>query len=347
MKKIILFCLIFTWCFGVKAQENNTVQEKSFRFMFYNVENLFDTEDDPEKDDNEFLPGGAKYWNKYRYEDKLFHIYQVVTAVGEWNAPEIIGLCEVENRKVLEDLIAKTPLTNAGYKIIHYESPDNRGIDVAFLYREKYFKPLEHYPIRVFDASWTRPTRDILYVKGLTSTGDTLHTFINHWPSRWGGQLETEPKRMFAASVLRHNVDSLFKIYNNPNILIAGDLNDYPENKSVTNVLKAQHNNYHTPENESLYNLSYYLQEEKRQGSHKFHGEWGVLDQIIVSGNLLDTSANFHTSLNHVSVFNAEFLLEDDDAYTGKQVFRTYIGFKYHGGYSDHLPVYIDFMSHK
>ena len=347
MKKPLLLLILFGITFPVFSQDKEQGKTVSFRYMFYNVENLFDTEDDPEKRDEEFLPNDGKFWNKYRYEDKLFHIYQVITAVGGWQPPEIIGMCELENRKVLEDMIAKTPLYNAGYEIIHYESPDSRGIDVGLLYRDRYFKPLESYPIPVIFPETTRPTRDILYVKGIASTGDTLHVFVNHWPSRWGGQLETEPKRMYVASVLRHHVDSLFEHFENPNILISGDLNDYPDNKSLTETLHAGTEGYDSPEAESLYNLSYYLQMNENQGSHKYHGEWGVLDQLIISGNLLDKSAKFGTSLKKASVFMADFLLEEDENYTGKQPFRTYIGYKYHGGYSDHLPVYIEFTRKK
>lgn len=343
MIRIISICLSLLIAIPAISQTEKNVKEKSFRFMFYNCENLFDTYDDPDKNDKEFLPTEGKYWSSWRYYEKLYHIYQVITALGGWNSPEIIGVCEIENRKVLEDLIAKTPLFNAGYEIIHYESPDKRGIDVGLMYRKRKFKPLDHYKIPVVFPETSRPTRDILYVKGITSTGDTLHIYINHWPSRWGGQIETEPKRMYAASVLRHNVDSLFENLENPNILISGDFNDYPENKSLIETLDARSSSYDNPEPEELYNISYYMQEEKKEGSHKYHGEWGILDQLIVSGHMLMQNSKLHTSTEDASVFSPDFLLEDDDKYTGKQPFRTYIGYKYHGGFSDHLPVYIDF----
>jgi predicted extracellular nuclease len=341
MKRATIVILLLLCVNLIFSQE--TEVERELRFMFYNVENLFDTENDPNKNDEEFLPSEGKFWNWYRYRTKLFRIYQVISAIGEWSPPEIIGLCEIENRTVLEDLINKTPLVNAGYKIIHYESPDSRGIDVGLLYREQFFTPLYQEKIPVVFPDNARSTRDILYVKGVTARKDTLHVYINHWPSRWGGQLETEPKRMHAASVLKNHVDSVLEADFHPNILIAGDLNDYPDNKSLTDVLKSKTSGYDTPLPEELYNLSYYLQFEKNQGSHKYRGEWGVLDQIIVSGSLLYQHTRFSANLESVSVFSPEFLLEDDESYTGKIPNRTYIGYKYNNGFSDHLPVYIDF----
>ncbi len=347
MMRHLIFILLTSLALQAAAQSENESPERSFRYMFYNVENLFDTEDDTEKNDQEFLPNEGKFWNKYRYKDKLFKIYQVITAVGGWKSPEIIGLCEIENRKVLEDLISRTPLYNAGYKIIHFESPDSRGIDVGLLYRESAFEPLIQAKIPVRFPGNQRSTRDILYVKGVVYSVDTIHVYVNHWPSRWGGQLETEEKRMRAASVLRKHVDSVFYADKNPNILISGDLNDYPDNKSLTENLRAKTENYDKARNELLYNLSYYLQFSKKQGSHKYHGEWGVLDQLIVSGNFLNKSQTLQTSLNHASVFMEDFLYEDDEKYTGKIPNRTYIGYRHHGGFSDHLPVYIDFFKNE
>ena len=310
--------------------------------MFYNVENLFDCYDDPEKNDDEFLPDRDKYWTDYRYKQKLRKTYQVISALGEWNKPTIIGLCEIENKKVLTDLINKTPLNGIGYEIIHFESPDKRGIDVGLLYQSKDFVPIVSKQIPVHNPESNRSTRDILYVSGVLNNIDTLHIFINHWPSRWGGQLETEHKRMFAASVLKKHTDSLFEISENPKIIIAGDLNDYPDDKSLINTLNAKTSDYKSAESEELYNLAYYMQFKKKQGSHKYRGEWGVLDQLIVSGSLLKPENNIYTTIESANVFNAEFLLETDTYNTGKTPFRTYKGYKYNSGFSDHLPVYLD-----
>lgn len=316
--------------------------------MFYNVENLFDTDDDPGIFDEEFTPAGARYWTEYKYSQKLNNIFKVIVAVGEWDLPPVIGLAEVENRKVLEDLIDRTPLYKAGYEIIHYDSPDQRGIDVAFLYRKEYFTPVAYNPISVkWPSNIGRgTTRDILYVSGITSFTDTLHFFINHWPSRVGGQIETEDKRIYIAKLLRNHVDSLFMINPENKIIIMGDLNDYPQDRSVKEVLEAE-SRFKEIIPDKLYNLSYYLQEEKNEGTYKYNGQWGILDQIIVSGSLLDTSRPTYTTVNNSYVFSADFLLEKDEKYTGKCLKRTYIGYKYHGGYSDHLPTYLDILRRK
>jgi predicted extracellular nuclease len=326
------------------AQELNDYEfpRGDMRVMFYNVENLFDIHDDKLKSDEEFTPEGVRYWTEDRYQKKLFNISKVIAALGQWDLPEVIGVCEIENRTVLEDLIKKTALSQFQYRIVHKESPDSRGIDVGFLYRKDKFKPIVYEAVPViFPFEDSRSTRDILYVKGTTNSDDTLHFFINHWPSRYGGQLESERNREYTASVLRHKVDSLFSVHVNPNIIIMGDLNDYPVNYSITNILKAQ-TEYDDIQTEELYNLSWYLQEVKGKGSHKYEGKWGVLDQIIVSGELLSSTKHINTSLNHAHVFEAPFLLEPDVHNTGFITFRTYVGFKFHDGFSDHLPVYLD-----
>ncbi len=210
-------------------------------------------------------------------------------------------------------------------------------------YRSDYFTPILKKAIEV---QWPKsisggPTRDILYVSGFTNRNDTLHIFVNHWPSRWGGQMETEEKRMYVANLVRKETDSIFRVNSDANIIIMGDLNDYPTDRSVLEKLKAKIE-YDDIKPKSLYNLSYYLQNVKNLGTHKYNGQWGVLDQIIVSGGMMDTTSSIFTKLEDAHVFNADFLLEPDDKYPGERVNRTYIGFKYHGGYSDHLPVYLD-----
>ncbi len=312
----------------------------SYKFMFYNVENLFDTYDDSLKNDNEFLPEGERYWNNYKYYTKLNQIYKVIVAIGEWNPPAIIGLCEIENRKVLNDLVNNTPLVKFEYKIIHKESPDKRGIDVGFLYREKLFKPLSHEAIAInFLDSPDTKTRDILYVKGKVNKKDTVHIFINHWPSRWGGQLESENRRLFAASVLRSKIDSIFDLSSESNIIITGDFNDYPDNKSMQQILKAN-KEFNQIINSQLYNLSSHFSSASNIGTTKYQGNWGILDQFIVSGYMLDYN-NIYTGQNNTFIYSPDFLLEPDDSYFGFKPFRTYRGLRYNGGYSDHLPTYI------
>lgn len=349
MNKFFFFCffclLIVTFpsC-NSKSIQKSTVNESgnSVRLMFYNTENLFDTVDDPEKKDEEFTPQGAKHWTYNHYQTKLNHIAQVVTAVGAWEAPAIVGLCEVENRQVLEDLITKTGLSSVGYKIVHKESPDERGIDVGLLYRDKFIEPLNYRAIPVKLEG--RPTRDILYFKSLVKHCDTLHFFVNHWPSRYGGQKKSDPNRILAAQTLKHTVDSILTLNPKANIVITGDFNDDPQDRSLREGLGA-----YPPDvdgNFKLFNLSAQFGQNGTRGSLKYRGNWNVFDQFIVSSNLITAESCLRTKPNQVHIFYGlpenEFLLETDDRYQGLQPFRTYWGRTYHGGYSDHLPVYID-----
>ncbi|MBN2662098.1 MAG: endonuclease [Bacteroidales bacterium] len=352
---IFVLALLFQNCNSGKYSLKNDAQIDSvniergdFRVMFYNCENFFDIFDDSLKLDDEFTPDGAKHWSWNKYQEKLGNLSRVITSVGGWEPPDIVGLCEVENYFVLNQLTNDAPLSVFNYKIIHYESPDSRGIDVALLYIPAKFRPIFAKKITVnFPASMGgRPTRDILYVKGLTTNKDTLHIYVNHWPSRWGGMLESEEKRMFVGSLLRANIDSVFATNAAAKIIIMGDLNDFPTNKSITDSLRALHEFNNIKSNE-LYNLSYYLQETKGAYSHKYQGESGILDQMIISGALLDNSAKIYTTPDNAHIYNADFLLEDDNDNVGYKPFRTYIGYKYHGGYSDHLPAYLDlFFQH-
>ncbi len=318
------------------------LKERYLRIMFYNVENLFDTENDSLINDEEFLPKGARFWTKHKYYTKLNKIATTIVSVGGWSPPQIVGLCEIENRKVLDDLCKRTGLKNLKYRIIHKESPDKRGIDLALLYQKDSFKPHSYKAIQItFPFSKGTTTRDILYVKGVAKNDDTLHIFANHWPSRWGGQLESERKRIHVAKILRNEVDSIFKNNQNAKIVIMGDFNDYPNNKSIKEVLKAREN-FASPISSELYNLSTYIERKQNIGSHKHKADWGVLDQIIVSGALLNAKSGLKSAKENASIFSADFLLIDDETYTGKKNFRTYLGYKYIGGYSDHLPVILD-----
>jgi predicted extracellular nuclease len=348
-KAFLLFItILFSFNQKIFAQTLQSYEHErgDYRFMFYNAENLFDIFNDSTIKDEEFLPEGERFWNITRFTAKLNNITKVITSVGQWEAPEIVGLCEIENRYCLEQLTSNSYLKKNKYQIVHKESPDGRGIDVALLYRKDKFKPIDNEFLRINFPGDDRPTRDILYVKGRTKDKDTLHIFINHWPSRYGGQTISEPKRIFAAELLRKKVDSLFTADKNPLIVIMGDLNDYPDNISLLDGLKAN-KDFDTIMNEQLYNLSYYLQFKKGEGSMKYKGSWGILDQIILSGALLNNSGNMGTTKDNAHVFNADFLLEIDERNTGTKPFRTYGGMKYLGGYSDHLPVYIDFKLKK
>ena len=310
------------------------------RLMFYNVENFFDTVDDPSTNDNEFTPEGTMRWTQNRYMDKRNNIFRVITHVGEWDPPAIVGLCEIENRVVLDDLIKNTPLAKYPYRIVHKDSPDQRGIDVALLYRGDYLKCTRQQFIRVRFPDNRRRTRDILYATLCTNKGDTLHVFVNHWPSRSGGQRQSEPGRFLSASLLRNKVDSIFSRNPLAKIVITGDMNDNPSDKSLTNELRAL-NDTALAKPSALFNLSAYKMREST-GTIKYQGKWSVFDQIIVSGGLLKGMPR--TDVNRCHIFRTDYLFEPDTRYQGVKPFRTYIGPRYNHGFADHLPVYLEIL---
>jgi endonuclease/exonuclease/phosphatase family metal-dependent hydrolase len=319
--------------------QHPSTDKQTFRVMCYNVENLFDLVDDSLTRDEEYLPGGIRGWNYTRYRQKLVNIARVIVATG-WDPPAIVGLCEVESRKTMIDLTRYSPLKSLGYRFIHYESPDTRGIDVALLYQPLCFRPIYHSPIAVrFPHAPNLRTRDVLYVSGIVPTGDTLHCFVCHFPSRLGGELESEKNRKIAAAVVRTKIDSLFMNNSLAKIIIMGDFNDYPDNASMREVLGAV-----DPANQKgdLVNLMFPLHKAGK-GTHKHAGKWGALDQLIVSRSLLNSSEPFYTQPEAMTIFGPSFLLEKDKKFLGEQPLRTYVGMNYQGGYSDHLPIFVDF----
>jgi len=238
-----------------------------------------------------------------------------------------------------------SPLYNFEYKTIHQESKDKRGIDVALLYQPKSYTPIKNNFIEInFPHEPWKKTRNILYSKGTLNENDTIHLFINHWPSRWGGSLESEDNRLHVASILKNISDSIMGISKNANIIIMGDFNDDPSDKSISEVL-ATANNINNIKHNKLYNLTSISANYPNIGTHKYRGKWSKFDQIITSGNLL-ANKNLYTTIESFSIFDANFLLEKDDSYLGYKPFRTFIGYRYNGGYSDHLPIFIDLYKH-
>ena len=322
-------------------------QRGDLRIMFYNTENLFDTENDPNTLDDDFTPEGKMHWTEARYRQKLNNIYKVIAAVGEQESPEIIGLAEVENKKVLVDLTFLTPLSRFNYDIVHFESPDPRGIDVALLYRKDKLKVLKKSPIPViFEKIPTHSTRDILYVQLLTGTNDTLNLFVNHWPSRIHGENETEYLRKQTALILRENVDLLFSANASAKIIIMGDFNDAPSNESISIVLKAKEI-IQNPVSPALYDLSANLSKTSSIATHQFKGHWEMFDQFIVSGGLLTATQRLYTSPNDVHIFTEKFLLKENQRSLTPKLLPTYSGPRYIGGFSDHLPIYLDLFVKK
>lgn len=314
----------------------------NIRIMFYNVENYFDTRDDPLTADEEFLPESEKNWNFYRYREKTLNLFKTIVAVGESRPPEIICFAEIENKSVLFELIRNTPLEKYEFEIVHYDSPDIRGIDVGLIFRKDMIKKLASQKISItFPFDTLRTTRDILYFKGLTPHSDTLHIFINHWPSRRGGQQVSEPYRILVAQVLRSKCDSILKLNSCANIIITGDFNDEPYNESLSQGLGAVPavEQYHCS---ILYNLSALLVEECKCGTYRYRAYWNMLDQFIISGNLLLPQSNLKTGKECLHIANFDFLLIEDKKYGGTKPFRTYQGPVYKGGFSDHLPIYLD-----
>jgi len=339
---LILISFSFLQSFAQKSF-SSSCKKHSMLLMSYNVENLFDTLDDPHKVDNEFLPNSKKQWTGKRYHEKLNHLAQVISSVDEKKLPDLLSLVEVENQLVLEDLTKEKALKKAHYKIIHHESPDFRGIDVALLYNPKRFVVLskQFYKVRIKDEP-RFSTREILYAKLIfKKTKDTLHIFVNHWPSRRGGQAKSEHKRFAAAQVLRHLTDSIFSADIRPRIMIMGDFNDEPLDKSLVDVLEAK------PVDQAayghLFNLSLKGQTEN-DGTYYYWKtkRWNMLDQLIVSGEMLKAKKGLQMLNDQTMILRKDFFLyKNNDGV--KSPAKTYGGKKYYGGYSDHLPIYFYF----
>ncbi len=311
--------------------------DKGIRIGFYNVENLFDTENDPVKRDDEFTEKGDKHWNDRKYRTKLQQVAKVTTSVGGWESVEVMAFCELENQTVLNDLLTSTPLKETDYRIVHFESPDRRGIDVGFIYRPEKVQVIrsEAIPV-VFPWDTAYKTRDILFARLVVLNQDTIDFYVNHWPSRWRGQLESEPSRVHVANTLLEHRGSV----KSPQKMIAvGDFNDSPIDKSIKDVFKAE---LDTNKKADYYNLMF--PHLDKNGTNKYQGDWSIIDQIIVSESLFRTQTNFRIRNNQAYIFNADFLLEPDPKYEGMQLNRTYLGMRYKGGYSDHLPVYMDLV---
>lgn len=334
--------------------------QADFRVMSYNVENLFDTEDDPLTADNDFLPSGNRHWTPGRFYHKLQQLAKVITAAGEWSTPALIGLCEVENDSVLVRLLNSTPLRRQHYRHCMTHGQDRRGINVALLYQRDKFRYRGHteHPVR-FTRRRHKQTRNILHVWGEVITGDRLDVFVCHFPSRYGGEKESEPDRLDAARTLRLLCDSIHSLRPAPHILIMGDFNDTPDDTSVRAILHAHpfpapclpasgsvpvELRTETCPPLHLYNLFAGNRQVAPPGSHKYQGEWSQLDQIILSSSLTDTTSRMQLVPESARIFAPPFLLTKDKTWRGERPFRSYYGFKYEGGYSDHLPLLVDFL---
>ncbi len=341
MLPIVLFFLVFSSIDYQGICINKTyVQNNEMMVVFYNVENLFDIIDDNITNDDEFTPSGKKHWDRIKLDKKINHLYKVILALGKWEPPPIIGLAEVENKNVIEQLVYKTPLKNFNYSIVHYDSPDKRGIDVAMLYRKNYFDTLFTESIMVrFPFNPLLKKRDILYCKGLVYDSIVLHIFVNHWPSRYGGVMSTQKLREYSARCLRKKVDSLFKNNSEANIIIMGDFNDEPSDPSIKDELIIPCNR--SSGNECLINLMA-VEDLNFQGTIKYKSEWYIFDQIIVSNSLMTGANSIKLAKLNAFIFAPDFLLIEDPRYLGVKPYRTYNGPRFLNGFSDHLPVFIE-----
>lgn len=300
-----------------------------FTFVELNCENLFDTVHDSLKEDYEFLPASNRHWTVGRYWKKINHIGQAIVSCGDSQAmllPDLVVLTEVENDSVMVDLTRKSPLRNAHYDYVMTNSPDLRGIDVALLYSPYSFRLISSNSFRVAPVQGHRPTRDILYASGIVSTGDTLHVFGVHAPSRAGGAKSSQSYRMRVAERLCEAVDSVVNASQHPLIIISGDFNDYSVDASLR--LLAEHGLTEVSLNAVGHNGA--------QGTYRYRGEWGSLDHVFCNSSMLALFKGCHIN-------DAPFLLVREKKYGGVQPRRTYIGPRYQGGFSDHLPLVATF----
>ena len=311
---------------------------------FYNLENLFDYEDDPLTFDNDRTPNGKDHWTADHYYSKLKNMATVLAEIGQevtGNSPAIIGVCEIENRRVLEDLLNQEPLSRVNYGIIHFDSPDRRGIDVAFLYQKKIFTPT-HYvtvPLLIYDDNDISKrvfTRDQLVVSGVLD-GEKIHIIVNHWPSRSGGEARSRPKRMKAASLNKRLIDSLFSADPYAKIITMGDLNDDPISPSIKKVLKTKRKQQNVSQ-KGLYNPMEAMY-RKGLGTLAWRDSWNLFDQIIISAAFLKKDYSTY-QFYQAGIYNKPYLMSSTGPYLGYP-FRSYTDAGFTGGYSDHFPVYL------
>lgn len=345
--KHCLFFLLLTAC-SLTGQAQAVRDTAVFYVMSYNVENLFNCRHDSLKDDYEFLPDATRHWTPYRYWKKLDNIARVIRAVGGWELPALVALCEVENDSVLFDLTCRSILRKSTYRYLITNSEDERGIDVALLYQRELFKPLQTRHIRIKKPRKdSRPTRDILHVTGKILSMDTLDVLVAHLPSRTGGAKQSDAYRQMAAEQIRAITDSLAQVRERAQIIVMGDFNDYPNSRLIQETLGAEKPPMTSTQADSrkLYHLlAEQAETQRHQGSYKYKGVWQWLDHILVNGNLLKEDTPFHLSEAQAGVFAPPFLLTEDLQFGGVKPLRTYHGMKYQDGYSDHLPVYARFI---
>ncbi len=308
---------------------------KDLLVAFWSVENLFDTEDDPKTKDSDFLPNGKYEWTESNYRQKLDRLSTVINDFGD-ELPHLMGLVEVENADVVKDLVNHDDMKRGNYKIVHKNSKDQRGIDVALIFNDKYLTLNDHEFLDI-DTHSDKPlySRDILYAEFSLADGSVLHYFVNHWPSRRKGQKETEYKRLAAANTLRSKMDQIRSANPDAQILICGDFNDYPSDKSLSGILDARSIKDKTA---NLVNLGYEL-DKKDKGTISYKGDWGMFDDFIVSKSLIDKT-DLDVLKRKMNIFTEDYVMYYNKTYQEKQPSK-FQGSKFYGGYSDHLAIYL------
>lgn len=339
MRRLMILVFFALPVLGIKAQQ----PVRAGLIAFYNLENLFDTIDSPDVYDEDFTPEGLNKWTGRRYQEKLGNMALAISRIGEedgWQGgPAILGVSEIENRSVLEDLVAHPLLKVSNYQIVHYDSPDRRGVDVGLLYRPRFFRvTASASPELVLkdDQGERIYTRDQLVVSGVFD-GEPMHFIVNHWPSRSGGEMTTRPRRNAAAALTRYHVDSLLAIDPQAKIFVMGDFNDDPSNESLRKILRAAPKASKLKEGE-LYNVMYPLF-KKGIGSLNYRDGLNLFDQIIVSQALVGKDLSSY-KFRIARVFNSPFLMQKDGQYKGYPL-RSFAGTVWQGGFSDHFPVYV------
>lgn len=340
----IRLTFVLATIFSLQFLFSQEAKYEAYAIGFYNLENLFDTVNDTTIWDEEFLPEGAKTWTPEKYNIKLANMARVIDEMGKKVTPEgvsVLGVSEIENITVLEDLIRQPLLKDKDWGIVHYDSPDFRGIDVGLLYRKDQFTVLdsENIPLHIYDGDKRIYTRDVLHVSG-TLAGETFHILVNHWPSRRGGEKKSSPNREAGAALNKKIVDSLYQVNPSAKIIIMGDLNDNPDNKSVAKVLNAKKKKSKVKPG-GLYNPMRKLYDDG-YGSNAYRDAWSLFDQIIVSHNTLDKQQE-GLFFYKIEIFRRDYLIQADGHFKNYP-FRTYAGSTFMGGYSDHFPVVSYFL---
>lgn len=324
---------------GDKDEPQSFSGTNRIRIVSYNCENLYDTYDDPKTADDEFTPEGSKKWNTAKYKTKLINIAKAIKAAGNGTMPALVGLMEIENKTVLNDLCNQNVMKSAGYRYVHKDSPDARGIDVGLLYRTDLIKILNQKWLTVKLPNDGK-TRDILYAKCELGNKEILHVLVNHWPSMREGEKETEPKREAAAKAARKLVDSLRRADGDINVVLMGDFNSKRSQTAMNSVLKVK--SYDKNEGKgSLCDLISRYDGNNNVGTHKYSGHWDVIDHMIVDGGMLNQNNKVFTTPYSGHICHEKFLLTQSKSgyYSPK---RSYKGDFWTSGYSDHLPISMD-----